>query len=171
MRIFPLLLATLLIQPVTASATAKKPAEKPIEATDSWSPPSLKGSQNGVAYLTIVNHGNKENLLLSADSPVAERVEIHTQEMQGDIVRMKKLESLPVPGASSVSMESGGLHLMLMQLRRPLKEGETFPLTLQWQDGQEQKIQVPVRSMHAEKAANTNIPATGAVEAHHHEQH
>lgn len=122
-----------------------KPRAGDLDITHSWAPPSLKGVTVGSAYLTITNQGAGDDELLSAETPVARAVEIHTHQMAGDIIRMLKLSSLPLPAGQSAVFKPQGLHLMLIDLRAPLAEGETFPLSLHFKRAGKSTAQVVVQ--------------------------
>lgn len=85
---------------------------------------------NGAAYLQIVNQG-ADDVLLSASSPIAAKVEIHTMTMEGDVMKMRALPQLELKSGQTLTMKPGnGAHIMLMGLKKPLAIGDTFPLTL-----------------------------------------
>lgn len=111
--------------------------------------PTGPGMKNGAAYLqSISNRSAVADQLLSASSPVAARVELHRMEMQGDVMRMRELSVIDVPGSGSVAMGRGtpmGYHLMLMDLKQPLKEGERFPLKLRFKNAGETEVTVVVQ--------------------------
>jgi hypothetical protein len=68
--------------------------------------------------------------LIGAESPVADSVEIHETTMEGKVMRMRALSKLELPPGKTVEMKPGGYHIMLLSLKRPLKEGEVVPLQL-----------------------------------------
>ena len=68
--------------------------------------------------------------LVAVSSPAAARVEIHEMAMQGDVMRMRAVAGLDLPAGKVVELKPGGFHLMLLDLKRPLKAGDTVPLTL-----------------------------------------
>lgn len=85
---------------------------------------------NGAAFLQIENKG-ADDVLLSASSPAAARVEIHTMSMEGDVMKMRALPQLELKAGQKLEMKPGnGVHIMLMGLKKPLVAGEKFPLTL-----------------------------------------
>ena len=100
----------------------------------------------GAAYMTLKNSGTMADALVAVASPVAARAELHTHIKEGDITRMRKVEEIDVPAGGSVSLQPGGLHVMLIDLRQPLKQGEEFPLTLTFSKAGTMTIQVPVKS-------------------------
>jgi copper(I)-binding protein len=111
-------------------------------ARDAWSPPTLSGTTIGVAYLTLTSPQN--DALVRVESPVAGKIELHTHQMQGDIVQMRKLNTIPLAAEETVILAPRGLHLMLYQLQRPLKEGDHYPLTLYYASGAKMTITAAV---------------------------
>ena len=107
-------------------------------------PPS---STNTAAFMTLKNEGKKEIRLVSADSSIAERVEIHGHRHVGDKMEMYKVDELPLPAGKEVKLESGGYHIMVMGLKIQLKIDETVPLTLHFSDSDAIDIKAPVRSL------------------------
>ena len=119
--IYPLFLMVLFAFPAVAEKQPKLVTGK-IEIKAAWARASV--SKNGVAYLTIQNHGNRDHLLTGATTPVAQKVEIHTHTMDGQIMRMRKIDSIGIAPNKSIKMAPGGIHLMLLNLERKLQKGE-----------------------------------------------
>lgn len=95
-----------------------------------WAPASIGAAKAGAAYMKVVNEGETPDLLISVSSPVAEHAKLHTHMVEGGIAKMRPVEAVEVnPGAPAI-LEPGGLHVMLMGLKAPLKDGDMFPLTL-----------------------------------------
>ncbi|WP_107852300.1 copper chaperone PCu(A)C [Oceanimonas marisflavi] len=109
-----------------------------------WSRPVPPMVTNGSAYLVISNQGQTGDVLLGASTPLAERVEIHTHLMDGDMMKMRQLENLPVPAGEAVILAPGGHHLMLMGLKRAPQLGDRFPLTLQFKQVGEVDVEISV---------------------------
>lgn len=111
--------------------------------------PSLAGSQNGAVYFkSIKNSGKKADQLLSAKTQVAQTVEIHEMTMDGDIMKMRPLSSIDIPAGGEVSIAKGnpnGYHLMLLGLKKPLQEGDSFPVWLTFKQAGEVKVDVRVQ--------------------------
>ncbi|HXF45826.1 MAG TPA: copper chaperone PCu(A)C [Burkholderiaceae bacterium] len=112
---------------------------------DAWARASAGGQTSGAAYLKIKNAGAADKLL-SASAPVANAVELHTHLMDGTTMRMRKVEAIDVTGGGTTELKPGGLHVMLIGLKAPLKAGEKFPLTLKFERGGEVKVEVEVRT-------------------------
>jgi copper(I)-binding protein len=101
---------------------------------------------NSAVYLLIRNDGRVEDRLTGAASPVADRAEIHESKILNDMMVMEEQSGLDIPAGSSVELKPGGLHIMLLGLRRPLLEGEELELLLEFEKSGELAIAVPVRS-------------------------
>jgi copper(I)-binding protein len=120
-------------------------AEQPAYAaiiSHAWAPPSLKGATTGVAYLTITSA--EADRIVSAFSPVAKATELHTHEEKNGILRMRKLSDVRLKPGEPVIFQPGGLHIMLIGLKEPLKNGDSFPLSLRFASGVEETIEVAV---------------------------
>ena len=89
----------------------------------------LLPSRPGAAWLTIRNSGGADRLV-GADSPAAERIEIHTHIHEGGVMMMRRVEAIDIPAGGEAALEPGGGHLMLFGLKPGLKTGGSFPLTL-----------------------------------------
>lgn len=104
-----------------------------IRVDQAWARASILGSRPGVAYLTIRNEGSSADRLLGATSPAAGSVMIHVSEMSGDVMKMHGVPDLEIAPGEQVVLKPGGTHLMLMELREPLRKGERLPLSLDFE--------------------------------------
>ncbi len=117
----PLLLSAGLLQAQDA---------KPLQVEKAVARATVGKQANGAAYLQIANKG-ADDVLLSASSPVAAKVEIHTMAMEGDVMKMRALPQVELKAGQKLDMKPGsGVHLMLMGLKKPLAVGDKFALTL-----------------------------------------
>jgi len=99
--------------------------------TDGFSRATLPNAPVAGGFVTITNTGSADDRLIAANSDVAGHVEVHEMAMEGQVMRMRGLpEGLPIPAGETVTLKPGGYHLMLMDLRQPLTEGETVSVTL-----------------------------------------
>ena len=105
-------------------------------------PPSAKST---AAFMTIQNTGSVEMIINSADSEVAEIVQIHTMEQVGEVMKMKELSELRVPANGQISLAPKGYHIMLIGLLKPISEGEVIPLSLNFSDGSIVTVEAVVR--------------------------
>lgn len=102
-------------------------------------------AHTGAAYLSIHNTGTQADRLLSATSPVAARVEMHSHEHAAGMMRMQQVEAVALPAGQQVDFAPGGLHLMLIGLRQPLAAGQDFTLELNFEHAGRVQVQVEVR--------------------------
>lgn len=102
------------------------------------------GQGPGAAYVTI-HGGDSGDKLVSVSSPRAKHVALHSMTMQGDVMRMRKMEAIEVPAKGEVTLAPGGLHLMLEGMSSPLKQGETIPLVLEFEKAGTRNVEAPVR--------------------------
>jgi periplasmic copper chaperone A len=124
-----------------ASAGAAGAAD--IEVANPFMRAAPMAGGTGIAYLTINNHGGADRLV-SAESDIAKAVELHTHIKDGDVYRMRKIESLAVPEHATVELKPGGDHVMFIGLAAPVKEGKTVSLTLVFEKAGRVAVQVPV---------------------------
>ncbi|MEM8744131.1 MAG: copper chaperone PCu(A)C [Pseudomonadota bacterium] len=81
-------------------------------------------------YMKIQNTGGTADAIVSASSPDAERIELHTHLMENGVMKMRPVEKIEVPANGSAELKSGGLHLMIFGVKKPLKDGEALPITV-----------------------------------------
>ena len=93
---------------------------------------TVAGQTSGAVYLTLENKGKQSDALISAQSPAAKSVEIHTMSMSADhVMRMREVSGIELkPQEKVVMLPGNGYHIMLTGLKTPLKTGDKFPLTL-----------------------------------------
>ncbi len=143
--VFGAVLAAMIVLAVPAGASlAADTAAGGLTISNPWARASTGGSRPGAAYLTIANTGGADSLT-GATSPAAGRVELHRIIHDGGRARMGRIGKIQLPKGKSVALEPGGRHIMLMGLKRQLKEGETFPLSLYFVRAG--KVDVTVRIM------------------------
>lgn len=117
----------------------------PVMVSNPWSPPLPPISENGVAYLNLSNHEMKADRLVAASTPVADRVEFHTSVKSGSMMMMEKMQAVELPAHGNVALEPGGMHVMLIDMKNPLKKNTSFPLTLTFEHAGTVTVDVTVR--------------------------
>jgi len=134
--------ARLLFAAGALAASVAAPAAD-IVVSGAWSRPTPPGIEVGVAYFTIANHG-KSDRLVGASSPIAKRAELHVSQMEGGVMKMRHLNAVEVKAGAPTAFEPNGRHVMLTGLKKPLKQGESFPLILKFANGGSVEVQVKV---------------------------
>lgn len=119
-----------------------------IKVDDAWARPTLGQARNGAAYMTISTTGAADRLV-GASAPVAGKTELHTMTMNNNVMQMRPVDAIQVAPGTEVKLQPGGLHVMLLDLKSPLKQGDKFPLTLKFERGGEIQVQVEVRQPRA----------------------
>ncbi len=103
-------------------------------------------SVNSAAYMVIENKGNAPDRLLSASGDVAAMVQVHqTMQKDGMMMMEEMKDGLEIPANGSVELRPASYHIMLMDVKRELKPGDTFRLTLNFQSGKTIPVDVTVR--------------------------
>ena len=113
-----------------------------------YATPNVPSSTSGAAYIaTLENTGSKPDRLLRVSTPMAGRVEMHTMNIDTEgVMRMRMVDDIAVAPNSPIKMRPGlGLHFMLMELKQPLKEGETFPMAMEFERGGKVEVKVVVQ--------------------------
>lgn len=117
---------------------------KDIVVQNPWARPSI--NNNSAVYMSIQNNDVKDDQLIKADCELAGKTEIHkTIEVQG-IISMVPINNVGLPAGVKIELAPKALHIMLFDLKKELKENDTFPLTLTFQNSGEMTIQVKVKS-------------------------
>jgi len=127
-----------------------------------YATPSIAGTSNGAAYLaSIENKGAAGDRLVRASTPMASRVEVHRVDLDAQgVMRMREIDGVALAPKAKVQMKpGGGLHLMLIGLKEPLKEDATFPMTLEFERAGKVEVKVIV---------GQPKPARGAASGHMH---
>lgn len=109
-------------------------------------PPVVKTS---AAFMQFQNSGAVERFLVSASTPAAAAVELHMHTMDEGVMRMRRIAHVRLPPGETVSLQPGGLHIMLFDLSEPLVAGDTVPIMLTFDDGSTKQISAEVRSVKA----------------------
>src|SRR5262245_17641930 len=141
---FAAALAALLAAPVRAEDV--KAGDLVI--TQAWSRQTPSGAKVAGGYLTIENRGASADRLVSGSGDIAGRIEIHEMAMDGGVMTMRPLEKgLVIEPGKTVKLAPGGHHLMLMDLKNPLKQGDRVPLTLQFEKAGKVNVSLDVQGV------------------------
>lgn len=161
-RAVPLSLAALLLA-APAFAHGVKVGE--IEIDHPWARATADGVQNGAAYLVLENDGKAVDRLMSATSPAAAKVELHTHINDNGVMRMREVNAIDLAPDAKVKLAPGGLHLMLLGLTEPLRKGKAFPLTLTFEKAGAVTVEVAVQG------AGDSAPSHEGMGGHDHDHH
>ena len=116
-----------------------------VVVENAWARASIGTSRPGAAYMEVRNVGDEPVTLTGLRTDLATMSEVHrTATDERGVSSMSPAAEIVIAPGETVTLEPGGLHAMLMQLQRPMEEGETFPLTLTFSDGGETTVEVPI---------------------------
>jgi len=122
-------------------------AAEPVRIEQAWARATVPGQEVGAAYMQLTSAADLE--LVKAESPAAGTLEIHMMRMQDGVMEMRMLETLHLPAGKTVKLEPGGFHLMLIDLKEPLKDGGKVGVTLHFKNARgetsTQQVDIPVR--------------------------
>ena len=129
--------ALLLLLPIVACS---KPAQP--EVKDAWTRDSVGGTANAAVFMTI--RSESPDRLVSASAPVAARTDLMTMTMDGGAMGMRYVDGIGIPAGTPVSLNPTGLHVWLANLNQPLRAGQSFPLTLEFERAGRRQVTVSV---------------------------
>jgi len=103
-------------------------AQSGVEVSNAWARSTVAAQKTGGIYLDIRSATPAK--LVGVASPVAARVELHNMKMEGSVMKMSAVESIDLAAGQTVKLAPGGYHVMLIDLKQPLKAGDSVPVTL-----------------------------------------
>jgi copper(I)-binding protein len=131
---------------------------QPVTVKEAWVRAPAPGQKVAGAYMELVSRGDLA--LTGVASPAAARAELHRTSMEEGVMRMRPVASIDLPSGKAVKLAPGGLHIMLIDLKQPLKPGDKVPLTLTVE-----RADFSSRSVFTVQA---EVRAAAAEAAHHH---
>lgn len=137
-----ILAALLACVPVAVSAAE-------LEISGAFLRASPKVANAGAGFVTIKNPNAEADTLLSAEAGISKTVELHTHVKEGEIMRMRQVESIAVPANGTAELKPGADHIMFINLYKPLSEGEKVAVTLVFAKAGRKVIEVPVLAVGA----------------------
>lgn len=146
MRPFPrLLAAAVALIAGTGVALAHGYKAGSIEIGHPWARATAPSAPNAAAYLVLTNAGAEADRLVSVNTPVADKAELHTHLVDNGVMKMRPVNAIEIAPGSPTTLAPGGLHIMLLGLKQPLAKGKAFPLTLVFDRAGPVTVQVDVQ--------------------------
>jgi len=96
------------------------------------------------AFMVIRNNGDKDVKVLKADNPVSRLTELHTHLNEGGVMKMRPVAAIDIKAKGEAVLQPGGLHVMMIDLKAPMKEGDVVPITLGFDDGSSKQVDAKV---------------------------
>ena len=134
-----------LILALAVAGCGREPAEPDLKLSNGWARETVSGQNAAAAYLTIVNNGAGSDRLIGVSSDAATQVMLHSTSMDDGVMRMRHIaDGLDIPSKAAVELSPGQTHIMLSDLNRPLKRGESFSIRLDFERSPDQDFLVKV---------------------------
>nr|WP_145546485.1 copper chaperone PCu(A)C [Variovorax boronicumulans] len=136
---------------IAAAFFAAGIAQAQVTVEDAWVRATVPQQRATGAFMKL--NAAKDTRLVSATSPAAPVVEVHEMALQDNVMRMRQVPAVELPAGKAVELKPGGYHIMLMDLPKQVKAGDTVPLTLVFEgkDGKREslEVQAPVRALNS----------------------
>lgn len=138
---------------VPTMALAHDITQGDLRIHEPWARATIGIAKTAAAYLTVINQGTHADRLIGVSTPVADGAMLHKSVMdENGVMMMRPVEAIDVPAGGEVKLEPGGMHVMLMGVHDPLKEGEHFPLTLSFEHAGDVAVSVHVSGVASSSA-------------------
>lgn len=133
-----------------------------IVVETAWARATPAGAKTGAVYMTVVNNGAIPDRLLGATTPVADKVQFHKVSEENGVSSMRELPTIDIAPGARVIFKPSDLHVMLIGLKQPLKEGQTVPLTLDFEKAGKVSMAASVAKVGAMQGGNMGSMTHGA---------
>ncbi|MGX1926464.1 copper chaperone PCu(A)C [Vibrio sp. NH-7] len=140
MKLKSLLLATLALSPLAQ-------ADMDIMTHHAYARATPPNAATSAVFAEIMNHSENDRVIVSASTEAAGKVELHDVIKEGDVMKMRQIESITVPANGKVELKPGSLHIMLFDLTQPLVEGEAIDVQITFANGQKQTFNAPIKKV------------------------
>jgi hypothetical protein len=117
-----------------------------IVVVDAYVRQAPPGAMATAAFMTLHNHADKDAKVVKADNSASKITELHTHLHENGIMKMRPVAAIEVKAHGETALQPGGLHIMMIDLKGPLKEGDKVAITLNFEDGSSKTIEAPVKA-------------------------
>jgi copper(I)-binding protein len=125
-----ILVAGFLVVGATTIGFAQTMTSAPITVERAWARATPGTITTGGAYMIVIDHGTAPDRLIGVATPIAGKAEVHETTNENGVMKMRMVDGVTVEPGKSLELKPGGYHVMMTDLKQPLKEGDSFPLTL-----------------------------------------
>jgi hypothetical protein len=131
--------------PYSTSSSMAVRDESEVLIRDGWVQEGPPSQTITAAYMTIENHTGAAISLKSASTEAAQTVELHKMELVAGMMKMHRVETIDIPAGGTAELKPGGYHLMVIGLKKELKEGDKVTITLEFSNNLRKTITIPVK--------------------------
>ena len=158
-------LAVAMTLPLASSAQAQDITAGALKISAPWARATPKGANVGGGYLTITNTGSAADRLVGGSSDISNRFEVHEMSMDNGVMKMRMLpKGLDIKPGETVALKPGGYHVMFVELKQPLTQGQKFKVTLQFEKAGKVDVDFAVAGIGAQAPG---APAGGGMKMQH----
>lgn len=143
MKPITLLLTTMLLSPLALANSSSDD----LMIHNPYARATPPNAPNSAVFMMLHNPSSNERHLISASTSVAKTVELHNHVMEGDMMKMREVDEIVIPAKGMAELKPGSLHIMLFDLKKPLVEGESIDLTLNYANGETMTLQAPIKKV------------------------
>ncbi len=143
-----------LLSSLACSAAFAQTAADRLEIKDAWVRLNPPGTSVTGAFMQLRNAGDKDVQVVKAESAVAKVTELHNHINEGGVMKMRQVPGIAIKAKAELALKPGSYHVMLIDLKAPLKEGDKVAITLVLDDGSSKKIEAPVTKPASEPHAH-----------------
>ncbi len=144
---------------ITAGAQAEEVKAGDLVISHGWARATPGGAKVAGGYLTIENKGANADKLIGGSTDAAAKFEVHEMSMNNGVMRMHPVEGgLTIPPGKTVTLAPGGYHVMMMDLKHPLKQGDKVPVTLQFEKAGKASLSLDVQGIGAQSPSGAPMP-------------
>jgi copper(I)-binding protein len=144
--------------PVLVFADCTEVSQGELSVRAAWSRATIGTARPAVFYVTIQNNGSTDDRLTGIETPVAAMPMLHETVLMDGVASMPHAAAIDIPAGETINLAPGGYHGMLMNLEKELEEGESFPVTLQFEKAGQVAIDTEILPIRAREAACSAEP-------------
>ena len=139
-----------------------------LQIAHPWARATPKGATVGGGYMKITNNGSAPDRLIGGSTPVAERFEVHEMSMDDGVMRMRMLKNgLEIKPGQTVELKPGSLHVMMVNLKQPIQEGQRFKGTLVFEKAGTVEVEYAIEPVGGSPKGR-DVPSGGSPAGHNH---
>lgn len=144
------LVTALAVAPYLGNETrAQTPTPRTVLIEQPWARATPGGAKTGAAYMTLINNGTSADRLIGASTPVADSVQFHKETQDDGVSRMRQMSTVDLAPGAKIVFKPGEMHMMIVGLKQPLKEGQSLSLTLQFEKAGSIEVTAPIEKIGA----------------------
>jgi len=159
LRPYTLSIALLALALSAGSAEAQQLKAGDLLLSQAWTRATPGGAKVAGGYITIENKGAAADKLIGGSSPAAGKVEVHEMAMDNGVMKMRLVkDGLPIPAGQSIKLAPGGYHIMLMELKAPLKQGDKVRVILIFEKAGKVEVTLDVQAIGGQQPSGMSMP-------------